>query len=150
MIDFFTDNYLWVKAFHIIAVMSWMAGMLYLPRLFVYHAQAEVGSELSEKFKVMEKRLLRYIMNPAMIVSLILGIILIVVTKAGAPGGLKWMHAKLGLLVALFAVHGMMSKYRKDFEKDKNTKSEKYFRIFNEVPTLLMVLIVILAVVKPF
>ena len=150
MTDLLSQYYLWIKAFHVIAVVAWMAGMLYLPRLFVYHCQAKKGSELSEKLKIMEKRLLRIIINPAMIVSLILGILLIIITKAGAPGELKWFHAKIGLLVAMFAIHGMLARSRKDFERDKNTRSEKFYRIFNEVPTLLMILIIILAVVKPF
>ncbi len=124
--------------------------MLYLPRLFVYHCQAKKGSELSEKLKIMERRLLRIIINPAMIASLIFGVILVIVTKAGAPGELKWFHAKVGLLIIMFAVHGMLAHHRKQFEKDQNTKSERYYRILNEVPTILMILIVILAVVKPF
>jgi putative membrane protein len=150
MADFFSEYYLWLKAFHIIAVMAWMAGMLYLPRLFVYHCQTEPGSEMSEKLKIMERRLMKVIINPAMIVAFILGIILMIVTKAGAPGGLMWFHYKAALLVGLFTVHGMLSKYRKAFEKDQNKKSEKFYRILNEVPTLLMIGIVVLAVVKPF
>lgn len=150
MTEFFSEYYLWIKALHIIAVIAWMAGMLYLPRLFVYHCKAKKGSELSETLKVMERRLLRAIINPAMIVSLILGIILVLVTKAGYPGELKWFHAKAGLLVILFAFHGMLARYRKDFARDQNTRSERFYRIINEVPAVLMVFIVILAVVKPF
>lgn len=144
------EYYLWIKALHIIAVISWMAGMLYLPRLFVYHCKAKKGSELSETLKVMERRLLRFIINPAMILSLIFGVMLIMITKAGAPGGLVWFHYKALALVGLFAAHGMMARYRKAFERDQNTKSERFFRILNEVPTVLMIWIVILAVVKPF
>ncbi|MDX2113941.1 MAG: protoporphyrinogen oxidase HemJ [Alphaproteobacteria bacterium] len=142
--------YLWVKAFHIIAVLSWMAGMLYLPRLFVYHSQVAVGSEASELFKVMERKLLRFIINPAMIVAWIFGVWLIVITKAGAPGMGYWMHAKIALLIGMQIAHAMMSRYRKAFFRDERPKSETYFRWFNEVPTILMIGIVLLVVLKPF
>lgn len=142
--------YHWVKALHIIAVISWMAGMLYLPRLYVYHSQLAVGSEASELFKTMERRLLRFIMNPAMIISWLLGIWLIMITGAGAPGSGGWMHAKLGLVLLLSGAHAMMSVYRKAFERDERPKSQKFFRLFNEIPTILMIGIIILVVIKPF
>jgi putative membrane protein len=139
--------YLWLKAFHLIAVMAWMAGMLYLPRLFVYHCEADVGSRQSETFKVMERRLLKLIINPAMIVAWVLGLWL---AWQGGWFAAPWFHAKLVLVLAMSAVHGMMSRYVKDFAADRNRKSQKFYRIFNEVPTVLLILIVVLAVTKPF
>ena len=141
-----TEYYLWIKSLHIIAIISWMAGLLYLPRLYVYHTQAEKNGELDETLKIMERRLLRYIMNPAMIVAFISGGMLIHIAGVATDG---WFHTKALLLVGMFASHGMMAKYRKAFERGENVKSQKFFRIFNEVPTLLMVVIVVLAVVKP-
>lgn len=140
--------YEFLKALHIIAIISWMAGLLYLPRLFVYHVKAETGSHLSETLKVMERRLLRIIMNPAMLVAWILGLYLVY-----AAVDMKtdiWFHIKLLLVIFLTVSHMMMAKYRKAFEADNNKKSEKFFRIFNEIPTLLMIFIVILVVMKPF
>ena len=137
----------WLKAFHIIAVIAWMAGMLYLPRLFVYHSAADVGSIQSETFKVMERRLLRAIMTPAMIATWLLGLWL---AYQGGWFKAPWLHAKLLLVFLLSGVHGMLSRYVKDFAADKRRKNAKFFRIINEVPTVLMILIVILAVVKPF
>jgi putative membrane protein len=139
--------YEWVKAFHIIAVISWMAGMLYLPRLFVYHCKAEVGSQQSETFKVMERRLLRAIINPAMILTWVLGLTLVWLGGWHTAG---WMHAKFALVIVLSAVHGLFVRYWRDFEADRNTRSEKFYRIINEVPTILMIGIVILVIVKPF
>ena len=139
--------YDWLKAFHIIAVIAWMAGMLYLPRLFVYHCEADVGSRQSETFKVMERRLLKAIINPAMIVSWLLGLWL---AWRGGWFVAPWLHAKLVLVIGMSGVHGMLSRYVKDFAADRRRKSQKFFRIINEVPTVLMILIVILAVVKPF
>ena len=139
--------YLVVKAVHILAVISWMAGMLYLPRLFVYHAEQGQDQKLNETFKVMERRLLRFIMTPAMIVSWIFGLSMMI--SAGwtkAP----WMHAKLLLVVLLSGIHGFLSMHVKRFASDQNQKSGRYFRILNEVPTLLMILIVVLVVLKPF
>lgn len=142
-------DYLWLKALHIISVIAWMAGLLYLPRLYVYHAGVAVGSEASETFKVMERKLLRIIMNPAAIASLLTGGLLIInLGDAALTSG--WLHAKLTLLVGLGAMHGMMARWRKDFEADGNTRSSRYFRVINEAPTLLMIGIVVLAVVKPF
>ena len=142
------DYYLWIKAAHVVSVIAWMAGMLYLPRLFVYHADVAAGSAQSETFKVMERKLLRFIMNPAMIISFLTGILLIITTGAGGPGTGYWMHAKLVLVLAMGAVHGILSAQRKAFERGDNQKSEKYFRILNEAPTVLMIAIVLLVVVK--
>lgn len=141
------DYYLVVKSLHIIAIIAWMAGMLYLPRLFVYHAAATPGSEASEMLKVMERRLLRYIINPAMVASYVFGIMLIIELDAMKQG---WMHAKLTLVVALTVVHHLLARYRKAFERDENKKSQKFFRILNEAPTILMIFIVFLVVLKPF
>ena len=147
MQDFVTDHYLVIKALHLIAVISWLAGMLYLPRLFVYHADRAAGSEASEMLKVMELRLLRYIINPAMIAAFLLGGMLLFQPGILASG---WLHIKLMLVFFLAGFHGMCSRWRKDFAADRNTKSAKFFRIANEVPTLIMVVIVLLAVTKPF
>lgn len=142
------DLYLWVKAVHIIAVISWMAGMLYLPRLYVYHTGVAVGSEMDKTFQVMERRLLRYIINPAMIVSFALGIWLIVIVGWDNLSG--WFHMKLTLVILMAAAHGFLARYRKQFARGENKHSAKFYRVLNEVPTLLMIGIVILAVVKPF
>ncbi|MCK5777450.1 MAG: protoporphyrinogen oxidase HemJ [Rhodospirillales bacterium] len=138
--------YFWLKALHIIAVIAWMAGLLYLPRLFVYHADAEQGSELSETLKVMERRLLRAIMNPAMVVSLIAGGFLLAYQDFSSG----WLHVKLTCVAGLMVTHMLMAKWRKDFEADRNTRGHKFYRIANEIPTVLMIVIVIMAVVKPF
>lgn len=139
--------YLWIKAGHVIAVIAWMAGMLYLPRLFVYHTVAAPGSEQSETFKVMERRLLRAIINPAMVATWVFGAWL-----AWDGGWLSsgWFHAKLALVVALSAAHGFFARQVRMFAEDRNTYSQKFYRILNEVPTILMILIVILVIVKPF
>jgi putative membrane protein len=130
-------------------VIAWMAGLLYLPRLFVYHAMSKTGSEQSETFKVMERRLLRYITTPAMLAAWIFGLILafsplIDWSKDG------WFHAKLVLVVVLSGFSGLLAKWTKDFAADRNTRSPRFYRIVNEVPTVLMILIVILVVVRPF
>jgi putative membrane protein len=140
--------YLWLKALHIIAVISWMAGLLYLPRLMIYHCAAEKGSVQSETFKVMERRLLKAIMTPAMLVSWALGLYLAFVHVGFAGNG--WLHAKLALVVALSASHGFQARWVREFAEDRNTRPQRFYRIANEVPTLLMIGIVILAVVKPF
>ena len=139
--------YLWIKAFHVIAVIAWMAGMLYLPRLFVYHCDAEKGSAQSETFKVMERRLLKAIINPAMIVAWVLGLYL-----AWDGGWFRsgWLHGKLALVVGMSAVHGLYARWVRDFAADRNTRPARFYRVWNEVPTLLLVGIVILVVVKPF
>lgn len=139
--------YLWAKAIHVIAVISWMAGMLYLPRLFVYHADAPVGSPQSETFKVMERRLLRAIINPAMGITWIFGLWLAWRGFAFSGG---WLHAKIGLVLVMSAVHGYLSGSQRRFEEDRNTKPSRHWRIINEVPTVLLIAIVILVVVKPF
>jgi protoporphyrinogen IX oxidase len=137
----------WVKAFHVISVMAWMAGMLYLPRLFVYHCKAEPGSTQSETFKVMERRLLSIIMTPAMGLSWVLGGFLIWREELMFA---KWLDVKLVLALGLSALHGVFAKWVKDFAADRNQRSQRFYRVVNEVPTVLMVAIVILAVVKPF
>ena len=136
-----------LKALHIIAVIAWMAGLLYLPRLFVYHAEAGNGSPQSETFKVMERRLYRGIMNPAMMLVWIFG--LAVAWKGDWFHG-GWLHAKLTLVIVLTVVHHLYGRWRKDFEADLNTRPASYYRWWNEVPTLLMVAIVFLVVLKPF
>ena len=148
MQELLLQNYEWLRAFHIIAVISWMAGMLYLPRLFVYHADTEAGSDKSETFKIMERRLLKIIMSPAMGASWIFGLLMI----AANPGMFNdgWIHVKLLLVILMSALHGILSKHVKIFARDENDKPAKYFRILNEVPTVLMIAIVILAVVQPF
>lgn len=139
--------YLWLKAFHIIAVIAWMAGMLYLPRLFVYHCAAAPGSPQSETFKVMEQRLLRLIINPAMIATWVLGLWLAWDAGWWQAG---WLHVKIALVVVMSAVHGLFARWVKDFAADRNTLSPRFYRMINEVPTILMIAIVILVVVKPF
>ena len=147
--EFLSSAYPWIKSIHVIAVIAWMAGLLYLPRLFVYHVDAAPGSDKSETFKAMERRLLRVIMNPAMIVSLVLGILLL-----GTPGvidwGSLWIWVKLAAVAAMMAAHMVFGKWRKDFEADANTRPAKTYRIANEVPTLLMILIVIMVIARPF
>jgi putative membrane protein len=137
----------YIKAVHIIAIIAWMAGLLYLPRLFVYHATSKVGSEQSETFKVMERRLLRFIMTPAMIATWIFGILLVLQGGWLAAG---WFHAKIALVLVLTVMHGLMSHWQDDFARDRNRHTQKFFRVANEIPTLLMIAIVILAIVKPF
>jgi len=141
--------YLWIKALHIISVVAWMAGLLYLPRLFVYHAGVAVGSEASETFKIMERRLLHAIMNPAMIATYLFGFLL-----AGIPGLVDWrtgwIYVKLLMVVLLTVVHYCIARWRRDFAADRNQRPARFYRIVNEVPTLLLILIVILVVVKPF
>ncbi len=144
--------YGWIKAFHIIAVIAWMAGMLYLPRLFVYHCAAEKGSVQSETFKVMERRLLRAIINPAMIATWVFGLWLAWLGPDSHYGWFAsgWLQAKLVLVVALSALHGFFARWVKDFAADRNRHSPRFYRIINEVPTILMILIVFLVVLKPF
>jgi putative membrane protein len=141
------DYYDWIKAGHIIAVIAWMAGMLYLPRLYVYHAGAKPGSELSETFKVMERRLMRAIINPAMIAAWVFGLLLAYLGHHWMEG---WFHGKVALLILMQIIHAAYAKWRKAFAKDENRHDAKFYRIMNEVPTVLLIGIVILAVVKPF
>lgn len=137
---------LWIKALHIIAVIAWMAGMLYLPRLFVYHAEAPTGSPMSETFKVMERRLLKGIINPSMFIVFVTGPVLAYQTGMWRE---PWLQAKFALVLGLAAVHGYFGRCVRMFAADANQRSPRFFRILNEVPTLLMILIVILVVIKP-
>lgn len=139
----------YIKAFHIIAVIAWMAGVLYLPRLFVYHAASKPGSEQSETFKIMERRLLRAIVTPAMILAWIFGLILAFSPLIDWSRDF-WLHAKLVLVVILSGFTGLLARWTRDFAADRNTHSQRFYRIANEVPTLLMIAIVILVVVRPF
>ena len=149
MEDFLIENYSWIKAFHIMSVIAWMAGMFYLPRLYIYHVDAEVGSVQSETFKIMERRLLRAIINPAMISAFVFGTFL-VLTPGIVDWSAGWVWVKFAMLVLMTGFHGSLSRWRRDFEADKNTKSAKYYRYANEFPTVLMIIIVIMVVVKPF
>lgn len=143
------DWYVWLKAGHILAVIAWMAGLFYLPRLMVYHSGSRVGSETSELFKVMERRLLKAIMRPAAAVTWILG--LWTATAGGwFSSGDWWLWAKLLLVIALTGVHAVLERHSADFSHDRRNRTERYFRVLNEVPTVLLLGIVILVVVKPF
>lgn len=139
--------YPWLKAFHVIAVIAWMAGMLYLPRLFVYHCEVPAGSPESERFKIMERRLLRAIINPSMIAVWILGVTLALASGAYTQG---WLQVKFVLVLVMSGVHGYLARCVKTFAQDANTRPQRFYRMINEVPTVLMMAIVILAVVKPF
>ncbi|MFG1208265.1 protoporphyrinogen oxidase HemJ [Xanthobacter flavus] len=139
--------YEWIKAVHVIAVIAWMAGMLYLPRLMVYHCAVEVGSVQSETFKVMERRLLKAIINPAMVVTWLAGLWLV---YEGGWYKAGWFHAKFALVLAMSAMHGFLVRWVREFAEDRNKRPARFYRIANEVPTLLMIGIVILVVVKPF
>ena len=139
--------YDWLKAFHVIAVIAWMAGMLYLPRLFVYHAESAKGSIQSETFKIMERRLLKAIINPAMGVTWILGLVLI---WQGGWWTAGWLHGKVLLVVILSGLHGVYVRRLREFAEDRNTRPARYYRILNEAPTVLMIGIVVLVIVKPF
>jgi putative membrane protein len=147
MIGFLGDGYPWIKALHIIAVIAWMAGMLYLPRLYVYHSAAEPRSVQSETFKVMERRLLRAIINPAMVATWVLGLMLVAHLDLWTE---PWMHGKLALVLAMSFIHGAFARWRRHFAKDANRRTARFYRIMNEVPTVLMIGIVILVVVRPF
>ena len=139
--------YPWAKAVHVIAIIAWMAGMLYLPRLFVYHCEAERGSKQSETFKVMERRLLTIIMNPAMVVAWIFGLWMALEAGLFVMG---WLQLKFALVLAMSAVHGFFVRCVREFAADENLRSQKFYRAINELPTILMIGIVVLAVVKPF
>jgi putative membrane protein len=142
------DLYVWVKALHVISIIAWMAGLLYLPRLFVYHTETAPGSEGSERFKVMERRLLRAIMNPAMIAAYVFGIWMVALSPDWLSQG--WLHAKILLVLLLTGAHMAMARWRREFAEDRNTRPQRFYRIANEVPTVLMAAIVILVIVKPF
>jgi putative membrane protein len=139
--------YPWLKAAHIIAVISWMAGMLYLSRLFVYHCETAPGTSEYERFSLMERKLMRIIINPAMIAVWVFGLLLADSIHAWSQ---PWFHVKLLMVLILSGFHGMFSKWRRDFEKGSNTRTQRFYRIVNEVPAVLMMVIVVLVVVKPF
>ncbi|MBO6507206.1 MAG: protoporphyrinogen oxidase HemJ [Roseibium sp.] len=141
------DLFLWIKSLHVISIIAWMAGMLYLPRLFVYHVDAEVGSVQSETFKVMERRLLKAIINPSMTLAWVFGLWMAWELEAWHDG---WFHAKFALVFIMSGVHGYLSRCVKTFARDENKRSAKFYRILNEVPTVLMIGIVILVIGKPF
>lgn len=141
--------YPWIKALHVIAVIAWMAGMFYLPRLFVYHAErAEVGSELDQTFQVMEEKLLRVIINPAMIVAWVCGLLMI--WQGAFDWGSAWSWIKIGAVVVMSWFHGWLATRRKEFARGENTRSGRVYRLMNEVPTVLMVIIVVMVIVRPF
>lgn len=143
-------SYLLIKSLHLIAVISWMAGMLYLPRLYVYHTGCAAGSESSEMLKVMERRLLRFIINPAMIASWIFGIWLVTLLGWENLKHAGWFHMKLTMLVLMQLCHAALARWRKDFLYDRNRHSAKFYRVVNEVPTVLMIVIVLMVIIKPF
>lgn len=146
MPEFLVEHYLWIKALHILAVISWMAGMLYLPRLYVYHAGAEKGSQQSETFKIMERRLLRAIINPAMMAAWIFGGLMLWANPELLHQG--WMHIKLTALVGMQIVHALFARWRRHFAQDRNVHSARFYRVWNEVPTVLMIVVVFMAVLK--
>ncbi|MDB1135292.1 protoporphyrinogen oxidase HemJ [Candidatus Anaplasma sp. TIGMIC] len=141
------ELYRWLEAFHVISVVMWMAGMLYLPRLFVYHASTSPGSEASALLMVMERRLLLYIMNPAMVSTAIFGTVLAVSSQAYL---FAWFHIKAVLVLCMFAIHGLLAKYRREFALDKRVRSSLFFRILNETVTILVIGIIITVMIKPF
>ena len=140
--------YIWIKALHVISVIAWMAAMFYLPRLFVYHTQVAPGSQASEMFKVMERRLMRAIMNPAMIATILFGGIMLAMNPALLHEG--WLIVKLVFVAGLSGLHHAMIGWRKAFEQDRNRRSERFFRIANEMPTIAVIVIVIMVIVRPF
>jgi putative membrane protein len=146
--EWLADIYPWVKALHVISIIAWMAGMLYLPRLYVYHADKAPGSEASEMLKIMERRLLRAIINPAMIAAFVFGGLLLA-TPGIIDWSAWWIYAKLVLVLGMGALHGALSRWRRDFEADRNTRPARFYRFANEVPTVLMIAIVILVIVRP-
>ena len=148
-LGFLAGWYPWTKSLHLIAVIAWMAGNFYLPRLYVYHSDVATGSAESELFKVMERRLLRAIMNPAMIAAWILGLTL-VATPGVVDWSAGWWHAKFAAVILMSGFHGILAKARRDFAQDLRPKSARYWRVMNELPTLLLVIIVIMVIVKPF
>ena len=144
------DIYSWLKALHIIAAVAWMAGLLYLPRLFIYHCDAPAGTAQDETFRVMERRLLRAIMNPAMVLSLVFGVILLSEPSRIDWAGDIWIYLKLAFVALLLVMHGLMARWRRAFEAGENRHDTRFFRRINEVPTLALIAIVIFVVVKPF
>ena len=148
MADVLSGAYLWIKSFHLIMVIAWMAGMMYLPRLFVYQHQSEKGGEAERYFIQMQRRLLKGIINPSMVFVWVLGILMLIANPAILSQG--WFHVKLTLVVVISAVHGFYAASRKKFEKGERPRTEKFWRIMNEVPFLAMIVIVIMVIVKPF
>ena len=149
-IDFLASIYPWTKALHVISLIAWMAGVFYLPRLYVYHTMVAHGTTESERFKVMERRLLKQIVNPAMIATWLFGLLLVLTPGVIDWGQDGWWHVKLAMVLLLSGFHGAMSKWRREFLEDHNRRSHKFYRLANEVPTVLMVAIVIMVIVKPF
>tara|TARA_B100000965_G_scaffold358401_1_gene337758 strand:- start:68 stop:514 length:447 start_codon:yes stop_codon:yes gene_type:complete len=143
------DAYLWIKGLHVISVIAWMAGLLYLPRLYVYHVDAEPGSDKSETFKIMERRLMRGILNPSMMASVIFGLIM-VYDSSPAIWQAGWFHAKLTAVIAMLVMHVFCGKWRRAFAEDRNAHSGRFYRFMNEVPAVLMVVIVLMVIVQPF
>lgn len=143
------EYYEWFKALHVISIIAWMAGILYLPRLFVYHAEAEPGSDKSETFKTMERRLLRAITNPAMISSFVFGGLMLT-TSGAVDWSMGWIWVKLVMVLAMLGIHGLFARWRCDFEADRNVRPAKFYRMWNEAPTILLIAIIIMVVVKPF
>jgi putative membrane protein len=141
--------YPWVKALHIVSVIAWMAGLLYLPRLFVYHAAEPLGSTTSETFKIMERRLLRGIMTPAMVATLVFGLALLA-TPGVVDWSSGWIYVKLVSALLLFGLHDFLRRCRRAFAADANKRPARFYRMINEVPPVLMIVIVIMVVVKPF
>ncbi|ABI63330.1 protoporphyrinogen oxidase HemJ [Granulibacter bethesdensis] len=148
-VSFLTPFYLWIKTAHIASMIAWMAGLFYLPRLYVYHCGLKRGSEESERFKIMERRLLKQIINPAMMATWLFGILL-VLTPGVIDWSRGWWHVKLLCVLLMSGFHGAMSKWRRDFLEDRNTRTHRFYRIANEVPTLLMLIIVTMVIVRPF
>jgi putative membrane protein len=140
--------YEWIKALHVISVIAWMAGMLYLPRLYVYHADSAQGTEVSETLKIMERRLLRAIINPAMVAAFGFGGWMIYLEQSLLEQ--PWMWVKLGAVLVMGALHGAFSRWRRDFASDQNRHPARFYRFMNEAPTLLMVIIVVMVIVRPF
>lgn len=148
LIGLFQEYYYWLLALHIISVISWMAGMFYMPRLFVYHTRLEIGSDASEMFKEMERKLIRIIINPAMTATWIFGLALSFGQDSWNAGG--WFYIKFIAVLIMSGFHGYLSRWRKAFERDENVNSEKFFRMVNEIPTILMIIIVFMVFLKPF
>ena len=140
--------YDWIKAAHVISVLAWMSGMMYLPRLYVYHSESVTGSEKSETFKVMERRLYRGILTPAMIATWVFGLAMVFHGLIDWSQGWPWVKA--AFVIALSGVHGFYGKLLKDFAADKNTRASKFYRAINEVPFVLAIVIVIMVIVRPF
>jgi putative membrane protein len=144
-----SDWYPWILSGHIISIIAWMAGMFYMPRLFAYHAEAEVGSDKSETFKIMERRLLRAIINPAMIAAWIFGILL-VLTPGIVDWAMGWPWVKATIVLAMSGLHGLLSRWRRQFASERNIHTTRFYKLINEVPTVMMIVIVIMVVAKPF